>query len=136
MNGIKPYLTFAGNCEEAFNFYAESLSGKISTIVRFEESGMPLPDEWKQKVYHVTLEFGDTAIMASDSFPGQPPVVGNNISLAIGMDEVKDIEAAFAKLSAGGTITMPLQKTDWSKMFGMCIDKFGIPWMFNCNQEA
>jgi PhnB protein len=31
---------------------------------------------------------------------------------------------------------MPISETFWARRFGMLIDKFGIPWMLNCEKQA
>jgi PhnB protein len=43
-----------------------------------------------------------------------------------------EAERIFKRLSEGGQVQMEFQKTFWSPGFGMCIDKFEIPWMVNC----
>jgi PhnB protein len=36
-------------------------------------------------------------------------------------------------LADGGTVIMPFQQTFWAARFGMLVDKFGTPWMVNCD---
>ena len=132
MIGIKPYISFKGNCEEAINFYKERLGGEVLFMQRYGESPMAGkgPDE---KIMHTSIKIGDSVIMACDNvFEEQnPTTVGNNISLAIGGDDVVAADTMFEKLSDGGTVTMPMQETFWAQRFGMLVDKFGINWMFN-----
>ena len=45
-----------------------------------------------------------------------------------------DGERIFKQLSQNGSISMPFQKTFWSPGFGMAVDRFGIPWMINCEK--
>ena len=129
---IEPYLTFNGNCEQALEFYAQCLGGKVQFMQRYGESPMAGkgPDE---KIMHTSIKIGNSVIMACDNvFEDQnPTTVGNNISLAIGGSDVKAAETTFEKLSDGGTVTMPMQETFWAERFGMLVDKFGINWMFN-----
>ncbi len=132
MLGVKPYLTFNGNCEEAINFYRDALGGEVIFIQRFGESPMKgMGDD--DAVMHCTLKIGDSYIMASDAPPTQPAMSGTNFSLAIGLNEAEKAREYFEKLSAGGTVTMPLDKTFWAEAFGMLTDKFGINWMVNCD---
>ena len=131
MLGVKPYLSFNGNCDEAINYYKDILGGEILFIQRYGES--PMPSEGVENlVMHTTLKVGDSVIMASDRPPGQPASAGNNVSLAVGIDEPTQADAMFAKMAEGGSITMPIQETFWATRFGMVTDKFGINWMFNC----
>lgn len=134
MLGVKPYITFNGNCEEAINFYAANLGGTIQGIHRAGDSPMATPDMDPNKIFHTVLMIGDTAIMASDSFGPESPNVGNNISLAIGTDDTAAADEMFNKMAEGGTVIMPMGETYWALRFGMLTDKYGINWMFNCEK--
>ncbi len=129
---LNPYIHFAGNAEEALNFYAQALDGRIEQLGRYGESPMETDEDWKQKIMHARLVFDDNMVMISDTFKGQPVSDGGNIQLNINMDNVEDLERVFNKMAEGGETTMPLQDTFWGARFGMLKDKFGISWMFNC----
>jgi len=134
MIGVQPYLAFQGNCEEAINFYKDALGAELLFMQRFGES--PMADMAPaEKVMHCTLKIGDSHIMACDNMsPDHPTNVGNNISLAIGTNDVERAQQMFDRMSEGGTVTMPMQQTFWAERFGMLTDKFGINWMFNCDK--
>ena len=125
---INPYLAFNGNCREAMEFYKEALDGELK-IQTFGESPLEVPPEYKDKVMHATLTFGDAIIMASDGMPGHEVTFGNSVNLSIAALTVEDGERMFNNLSAGGTVTMPWNKTFWNSMFGMLTDKYGMDWM-------
>ncbi len=132
---LNPYLNFNGNCEEAMNFYKDCLGGEFESINYFREGpeemmGEQVPEHFAGKIMHMTLRFGDNVLMASDSVGAVQPSAA--VTLSIGSSDLEETELAFAKLSAGGEITMPLQDTFWGARFGSFIDKFGISWMFNC----
>lgn len=129
---LTPYIHFAGNAEEALNFYAEVLGGKIEQLGRYGESPMPSDEDWKQKIMHARLVFDNNIIMISDSFKGNPVSTNGNIQLSVEMDDVAKMNQVFEKMSEGGKISMPLQDTFWGARFGMLQDKFGVSWMFNC----
>ncbi|MGB0524789.1 MAG: VOC family protein [Flammeovirgaceae bacterium] len=144
MAKINPYLTFTGNCEEAFNFYKSIFGGDFTFLGRFSE--MPpnpefaVPDDMKQKIMHVSLPISaETVLMGSDTSEafGQKVVVGNNFSVSIDCDSKEETDKLFHALSEGGKVTMPLENTFWGDYFGMFTDKFGIQWMVSCaiNQE-
>jgi PhnB protein len=126
------YLTFAGNCEEALNFYKETLSGEIVHISYMGEGQMEVPEGAKGKVMHARLKFGENELFMSDNFDPSSIKQGNNVSLSLQPANVADAETVFNNLSAGGTVIMPLQDTFWGARFGMFTDKFGIQWMINC----
>ena len=130
---INAYLVFNGNCEEAFNFYAQSLRGDIVTLQRFGDTqgceGMPA--EHKNKVMHVRLHVGSQVLMASDNHPDHPYDGVKGCSIAVSVDKAEEAERIFGELSQGGTVIMPMQETFWAQRFGMLTDRFGVPWMIN-----
>jgi len=130
---LNPYLLFNGNCAEAFKFYGETLGGKIEFMMTF--NGSPAaehaPPEWGDKIMHATLVIGDQRLMASDAPPGQY-AQPQGISVSISLNDRDKGERIFNALAQGGTTIMPFAKTFWAAGFGMCTDRFGIPWMVNC----
>lgn len=127
-----PYLIFpAGNCEEALGFYEKALGGKIGQISRYGD----MPGENKMgmapdKIMHTQfMTDGNVLFMASDG-PSDAKDSGN-VSLSLNFTDTGSIQNAFAAMSDGGTVTMPLQDTFWGATFGMLQDKYGIRWMFN-----
>lgn len=133
---LNAYLIFGGNAEEALNFYAEAFNGKIEQLGRYGESPMPCDEDYKDKIMHARLVFGeDNLVMISDGGKGDPVKTDGNIQLSIGMDDAAAMEIIFNKMAAGGTVTMPLQPMFWGATFGMLKDKFGISWMFNAENK-
>lgn len=140
MAQINPYLTFNGNCEEAFNFYKSVFGGEFPYIGRFKD--MPdsekMPEAAKNLIMHVSLPISEGhVLMGSDSSEafGQNTVIGNNISVSLNAQSEDEAHKLFNGLSAGGKVTMPLEKTFWGALFGMFTDKFGINWMVNYDYE-
>ena len=126
------YVSFAGNCEEALNFYKEALGGEILQISKMGEGPMEVPEHVKGKIMHARLKIGENVLYMSDTFDPASIVQGNNVSLSLQPETIAQTEDLFNKLSAGGTVKMPLEDTFWGARFGMFIDKFGIHWMLNC----
>lgn len=143
MASINPYLTFPGQCEEAFNFYKSVFGGEFPYFGRFKdmppsEGCEPLSDEEGNKVMHVSLPISkETILMGSDSSEawGQSTVLGNNFSISINTESKDEADKLFTGLSAGGKVTMPMEKTFWGAYFGMFTDKFGIQWMVNFDEN-
>ena len=126
------YLTFGGQCEEALNFYKTALGGEILQVSRMGDSPMEVAPNLKNKIMHARLQLGENVLYMSDTFDPAALKPGNNVSLSLDIPDPVKLEELFNKLSAGGTIKMPLQDTFWAARFGMFIDKFGIHWMMNC----
>jgi PhnB protein len=143
MTTLNVYLTFAGNCEEAFNFYKSVLGGDFAYVGRFKDmppsdNCPPVPEEDKEKIMHISLPVSkETVLMGSDSSEafGQVTTQGNNFSLSVNADSKEEVDRIFAGLSEGGQVTMPADKTFWGAYFGMFVDKFGIQWMVSCELE-
>ena len=140
MTKINPYLSFNGNCEEAFNFYASVFGGQTLTFSRFKEFqfGEPGPSNEGEKIMHVALPIGHgTVLMGSDSLESMGGVtIGNNFSLSLQVDSSGEADHFFKLLSDGGKITMPLAQAPWGDYFGMLTDQFGIDWMINCEKST
>ena len=134
---LSAHLSFNGQCKEAFKFYQQCLGGNIQTMMTWGESPMAdqVSSELRDKIIHATLIVGDTALGGGDSPPDayEKP---RGITVAIQIDDVADAERIFRELSEGGTVPMPLQQTFWASHFGMCVDRFGVPWMVNSGQPA
>jgi PhnB protein len=128
---LNPYLHFEGYAEEVLNFYRDVFDGEILTISRYGDSPMQVDEDWKDKIMHARLKFGDSLIMLSDGPKGYKSTTNGNIQLSVEMDDENKMSEVFNKLAAGGKITMPLQDTFWGARFGMLTDKFGTGWMFN-----
>ncbi len=139
MTTVNAYLNFEGNCEEAFNFYKSVFGGEFMSVNRYREmppGENPLPEEDLNKIMHMSLPIGNTYLMGSDVAGewGGNTVMGNNISLSISAGSRAEADQIFQGLSAGGTVTMPMNDTFWGSYFGMLTDKFGINWMVGYDQ--
>jgi PhnB protein len=130
-----PYLGFDGQCEEAFAFYEKALGGKIVMMMRLADAppAVPRTPETERRVMHARLKVGDRYLMGGDA-PQQMFSKPQGFCVSIQVDEAADAERVFAALAEGGKINMPLAPTFWSERFGMLIDKYGIPWMVNCEK--
>jgi PhnB protein len=134
---VNPYLFFDGRCEAAFKFYAQLLGGKIEAML--PHAGTPaeehVPAEWRSKIMHAKLVVGDKVLMGSDSPPDRFDKP-QGFFVTLGLSDPAEAERIFATLAEDGTVQLPLQQTFWATRFGMCVDRFGTPWMVNCEQPA
>jgi PhnB protein len=134
---LNPYLIFNGRCEEAFKFYAQCLGGKIETML--PHAGTPAekhsPPEWRDKILHATLSVNGEVLMGSDA-PPQHYEQPKGFSVSLHLKDLAAAERIFNALVEQGTVKMPLQETFWAQRFGMLVDRFGIPWMINCEKAA
>ena len=143
MATVNVYLTFNGNCEEAFDFYKSVFGGEFPYIGRYkdmppQENCAPISEAEGNRIMHVTLPISkETNLMGSDTGGGWGDNYkqGNNYSISINAGSKDESDKLFNGLSAGGQITMPMEKTFWGAYFGMFVDKFGVNWMVNFDEN-
>lgn len=129
---IQPYLFFGGRCEEAIEFYRQTLGAEVDLLMRYQDSPEPTPPGmlapgFENKVMHATIRIGGAVIMASDGCDTQSDFDGFRLSLTL-PDEAA-AHRAFDGLAAGGQVQMSITQTFWSPCFGMVTDRFGVGWM-------
>ncbi|WP_336518300.1 VOC family protein [Pollutibacter soli] len=142
MTVVNVYLTFNGNCEEAFNFYKSVFGGEFPYIGRYKdmpsEGGKEISTADGEKIMHVSLPISkETMLMGSDTGGewAKNFSQGNNFSISVGTDSKEEADRIFNGLAAGGRVTMPLNNTFWGDYFGMLTDKFGINWMMSYQES-
>ena len=133
---LTTYLSFNGQCEAAFRLYEQSLGGEIGPIFRYAGSPMAndAPPGWDDKIMHGSITVGGQVLMGADVTPDRYEVP-KGISLSLQIAAIADAERVFRDLAQDGRIVMPLEKTFWAAGFGMLVDRFGIPWLINCEGE-
>ncbi|PXW16193.1 PhnB protein [Chryseobacterium sp. CBTAP 102] len=143
MATVNVYLTFNGNCREAFDFYKSVFGGEYSYIGTFGEipplEGKETPEEDKNKIMHVSLPISKETILMGSDTGGEWSSnfkAGNNFSISVNAESKEEADRLFGGLSAGGQVTMPMEETFWGAYFGMFSDKFGINWMVNYDDPA
>lgn len=134
---MNPYLSFNGQCEAAFNFYAQCLGGQLGALFRY--AGTPLteqvPADWQDKIMHGSLTIGAQVLMGADVAPDQYEAP-KGFSLSLHIKDTTEAERIFHELSQDGKVVLPLEQTFWAERFGMLVDRFRIPWMINCEGAA
>ncbi len=140
MAKVSTYLNFSGNTEEAFNFYKSIFDSEfMGEMMRYGDvppgqSDMQVPEQDKNLVMHVTLPImGDHYLMGTDITASMAYNVtpGNNMYLALDPDTKEETDRLFKALSEGGKVETEMQDMFWGDYYGVCVDKFGIKWMFN-----
>ena len=126
-----PYLNFGGNCRQAFTRYQKIFGGELVLLTMSDvPSEETVPPDQADLILHAALIFDGHLLMASDDPTGNfDGVRGMHVNYAVA--DVAEAERVFEALADGGEIIMPLAETFWSPSFGMCIDRFGTPWMVN-----
>ena len=139
------YLNFAGNTEEAFDFYRSVFRTKLNGEIRRMGEAPPVPgrpplsDAERNLVMHVELPIlGGHVLMGTDAVASMGHTVrfGSNVSISLEPDDRREAERLFQALAEGGQVTMPLQDMFWGALFGSVTDRFGVQWMVNCPTGA
>lgn len=137
-----PYLNFDGQGQEAVHFYKDVLNGELVGLMTYGEANADnmdgIPDEVKDMVMNaqIILANGDY-LMISDVPPGMGMSYqkGNSVSMTLTLDDQEEARRVFGKLAEGGMVSMDLQETFWSPLYGSCIDRFGIEWQISVDAE-
>ncbi len=133
---VNAYLMFDGNCEAAFKFYEKAVGAKTVVKMTFGDTPMAgeMPADWRGKWVHARMQVGDQVVMASDAPPGRYEAP-KGMSINLSFEQPTEADRIFKALSDGAKVTMPIQETFWAQRFGMLVDKFGVPWMVNCEKH-
>jgi PhnB protein len=133
---VNTHLSFNGQCEDAFRFYAECLDAKLEIMLTYGESQMAsqVPAEFQSRILHTSLATAQDTITGADEWPADA-ATAKGFTMSLNFTDAPETERIFHALAKGGTITLPLQKTFWTPLFGMLTDRFGIPWMVNLQQS-
>jgi PhnB protein len=125
-----PYLVMDGNAKEAIQFYEKALDANVLFYQTFgempENPEFPLPEEAKDRVAHAMVKVGESDLMFSDTFPGQPIQSGNQVTICISTNDMEKSKQMYEALQQGGQVHMPLQETFFSPAYGIVTDKFGV----------
>jgi len=134
---LTAYLSFSGQCEAAFKFYEQSLGAQPGAIFRYAGSPMAdtVPAEWADKVMHGSVTVGGQVLMGADVVAEQYEAP-KGFSLSLHLTNASDADRIFGELAEGGRVVVPIEKTFWAERFGMVVDRFGVPWMINCESAA
>lgn len=129
-----PYLQLNGNTKEAVEFYVKAFEAENLGMITFgempDDPNYPLPEEAKDLVAHATIKIGESHIMFSDTFPGQPSQEGDLVTICILFDDAEKTRKTFDALQEGGEVLMPLEETSFSPLYGVIKDKFGVTFQF------
>ncbi len=130
---LHSYVSFKGDCEAAFKFYEERLGAVPGLIFRYADSPMAdvVPPGWDRKIMHGSVRIGQHLLEGAD-VPPERYEEPKGFSLSLNVASPPEAEKLFEHLAEGGRVLYPIAKTFWSERFGMVIDRFGIPWMINC----
>ncbi|HXF64906.1 MAG TPA: VOC family protein [Caldilineaceae bacterium] len=133
---LNPYLSFQDNARQVMEFYKSVFGGDlyVTTFKEFNASQDPSEDN---KVMHSMLEAENgITLMAADTPASMEHRPGTNISISLSGDNEAELRGYWERLSAGSTITMPLEKAAWGDTFGMLTDKFGVTWLVNISGQG
>lgn len=129
---FRPYLAFAGNCRDAFTRYQEVFGGELVLLAMGDmphEGDTPPDPAAADLIGHAALMVGDEVLMGADAPPGAMQHGVQGMCVTRSMGSVDEAGRVFDALAEGGELQMPLGPTFFSPAFGMCIDRFGTPWM-------
>ncbi|SRX54295.1 VOC family protein [Aequorivita sp. CIP111184] len=128
---IEPYLSFRGNCKEAFHFYQEIFGGEIHNTETYENKEIDIPENYRKKWQHAELKNKNFILLGYDAAPDTPLSEGTTLQLGVDVDSEDEGREVFESLSKRGQVHTSFQKTSWGAHYGRCTDQYGINWMIN-----
>ena len=135
ITSVNPYLNFARNAREAFEFYRSIFGGEFEMTLLYRDfpGAMGVPESEQDKIAHIALPVGPNMLMGTDVIGDSLAAfkLGTNSYVVVTPDDAAEARRLFDGLSAGGTVEMPLQATEWAEQYGICTDRFGVQWMVN-----
>ena len=134
MKSVNPYLIFDGNAKEAFDYYKSIFGGEFFGSIPYSHFGasMNVQDEDRDRIAHISMPLGEqNMLLASDTTSRGSVKVGDNVQLMLTPESAEETRSTFAALSQGGEVKMELQPTEWAELYGECVDRFGVYWLFN-----
>ena len=129
---FRPYLAFAGNAREAFTRYQEIFGGELVLLDMASappDAGPPPAGAEPDAIMHGALMAPSGLLMGADDPSGSFDGRVNGMCVNVSVDDPGDAKRVFDGLAEGGTVQQPLAETFFSPAFGMCIDRYGTPWM-------
>ena len=129
------HLHYKGNCREAFEYYAALFGGQIEFAMTYGQTPAAAQTlaGMHDRIVHARVDLGGQFLLGCDP-PAERYLAPQGFNVTVLVDTPLEAERVFTHLAAGGTVTMPFQQTFWAHRFGMCTDRFGVPWMVNCEQ--
>jgi PhnB protein len=132
---ITASLAFDGQAAKAIALYERALGAKVESLLRFGDAaamGHAPPVQDKDRVMHAVLRIGEAQVMVMDAPPSVPLTAGNNVQVALELDDPNEMVSRFDALAAGGEVRVAPHDAFWGAKFGMLTDAFGVRWIFNC----
>jgi PhnB protein len=128
------HLDFNGQCEQAFEYYAEHLGGTIGTLLRFKDSPVSssVAGDWQSKIVHANICIEGVELTGADLLPEQY-LKPSGFTILLGVDTDDKVKSIFSKLALNGNTILSPQKTFWSTCYGIVVDQYGVPWKINCS---
>jgi PhnB protein len=126
---FRPYLFFGGNCRDAFTRYQEIFGGELTLMAMKDVPGEEPPADKADMIIHAALTVGDDLLMASDDPMADSFGRVQGMMVSYDAADTADAKRVFDALADGGSVTQALEPTFFSEAFGMCVDRFGTPWM-------
>jgi PhnB protein len=126
------HLNFQGQARAALDFYQSVFGGQV-TQFSYRESGMPHdPADAERIIWGQVGAPNGFRIMAYDVQASKPWDQGRNAFFAVlGGDAEQEIRSLWDKLAQGASIEQPLAPAQWSPLYGMLKDRFGVVWVVN-----
>ena len=133
-DSIQPFLTFAGQADEAMRFYVSvfpdsrvlSLTG--TDDVKTGKGKKHEKGRLAGTVLNARIELKGRPLMLMDIDPAYAPAFSWAVSLYVDCDDEEEFDGLFGKLSEGGKVIMGPEPVLALRKVAWVTDKFGVTW--------
>ncbi len=126
------HLNFRGQAREALDFYQSVFGGNLTLVTYKDAHQVTAESEADQIMWGEVAADSGFRVMAYDVPSHTPWNPGENAFLVVTQTETaEDVRECWSKLSVGATITSPLAPSQWSPLYGMLKDRFGVNWVLS-----
>lgn len=134
---VNPYIFFTGDCAEAFKRYHEILGGDLQVMTHADlpPDAEPMPGAEPHHVMHAAITLPDGGVIMGSDDPTGDGGAKVGVGVVFAADEPEEARRVFEALAEGGQKWMEFEPTFFSRGFGSCNDRFGVPWMIDTAGE-
>ncbi|NBF00463.1 VOC family protein [Nonomuraea sp. KC401] len=124
------HLNFRGDARAALEFYRSVFGGGLAVVTYRDAGNVQDAADADRVMWGQVLADDGFHVMAYDVPSHLPYDQGeNSFFLSLRGETTQEITAYWERLSEGADVVRPLEPAQWSALYGMLKDRFGVVWV-------